>query len=110
MEHDTQKFIDLKERIIKRQKALNNLNLPKNNFTKKELRTGIMGRAQRKERVRFVKKVKAQKTDLAIQKSKIERYLKRVDSIPAPKITISNIPKLRRIRGRFRKQIKRRKR
>lgn len=107
---NTQKFIDLRNRIIKKQTVLNNLKLPKTHFSKRELRTGLMGRAQRREQVRFYKKVKMEKEDLARKRSKIERYLERVESIQAPKITfIKDIPKLKQVRGRLRKQKLRRK-
>ncbi|KKK54125.1 hypothetical protein LCGC14_3087920 [marine sediment metagenome] len=109
MDQDTQKFIDLRARIIKEQGILNKIGLPKTNFSKTELRTGLMGRAQRKENVRFLKKIKAKKIDLARKRTIIERYLQRVEAIPAPKIMIGSRPILRKVRGtRMKTQIRRR--
>lgn len=117
MNRDTQKFIDLRTKIVKQQAALNKIGLPKTKFSKTELRSGLMGRAQRKENIRFLKEVKTEKQRLARQKVEIDRYLKRVEAIPAPRIQLKSrsngkilgLPKLRKVRGRARTQIRRRK-
>ncbi len=109
--HDTQKFIDLRQKIVQKQQVLNNIKLPKTNFSKTELRTGLMGRIQRKEQQRFLGEVKKKKMILEKQKRAIDKYLSRVGSIPTPKITlIKTIPKMKRVRGNLKKQVRRRKR
>ncbi len=109
-QHDTQKFIDLRQKIIQKQKALNSISLPKTNFSKIELRNGLMGRVQRREQKRFTLEVKKRKMKLAKDRVAVERYLSRVDSIKAPKITlIRTTPKMKIVRRRAIKQIRRRK-
>lgn len=108
--HDTQKFIDLRQKIIQKQQALNKIGLPKTNFSKTELRTGLMGRVQRREQKRFLGEIKKKKMILEKQKRAIDRYLSRVDSIPSPRITLmKTVPKMKIVRRRAIKQIRRRK-
>ena len=122
-----QQAIDLRNQIIAREQALSNLNLPKPNYSKTELRTGMMGRVQRRENLRTRTQVEKQKGIYKQKREAINQYLQQLEDyeqqptvtefglpvaqLPSPvipQVTFFGIPTLRKSRGQFKKQILRR--
>jgi len=122
-----QQAIDLRAKVMAREQALSNLNIPKPIYSKTELRTGMMGRVQRRENLRTRSQVEKQKVIYKQKREAINQYLQQLESyeqplpvtefgiqttqLPAPvipQVTFFGIPILKKARGKFEKQSLRR--
>lgn len=121
---DEQRAIDLRSQIITKEQALSRLKVPKPTHVKIELRKGMMGRVQRRENLRFRKQIEKQKISYKKQREAIDKYIQQLETYeqplgetefgiqtqtatvaPLPKVSFFGTPRLKKARGRFKKQI-----
>lgn len=112
---DLQQAIILRNKTIVKQQDLSSLQIPRIDYSKKELRTGMQGRIQRKEHKRFIETVKKQKVMYAKQRMELDNYISSLQSSvpigeigelgvstvvsPIPRTSFLGTPMQRRIRN-----------
>ena len=86
---DLQQAIIERDKTITKQQNLSNLQIPKINYSKQDLRTGMQGRVQRKEHKRFIEQVNKQKIMYAKQRVALENY---ISSLQVPPVRDFDMP------------------
>ena len=79
---DLQQAIILRDKTIAKQQEVSSLSVPSMGYSKRELRTGMQGRVQRREHKRFIEKRKKQLVMYAKQRSDLDKYISSLKSQP----------------------------
>ena len=110
-------LLNLRSQVVAKEESLSRIGIPRVNYTKQDLRTGLMGRIQRKENKRYCLDLQKQKDYYKRKRIEIDNYLSSLEPVSSeygissstniPTVSFFGDPNLKRIRKQNRKQIRR---